>query len=547
MPPVIKRLFNHVPKARLSLRLVLWVFLCVIVIEGIILILSANNRRNELLAQLRAVSIARVKVVTHMAGKEASGQDLLNLYRTYLVRSSVLGGRLYTSDGDEQIGTFGEKPVLEVSPKTPEMHRELLNRRTYRYDALCFIAGPGNDYILILRHDAMGARHELHAFILRIIGLVIIISVFVTAGTWLAINPLVIKPILRLRQDLINAGEAVQADRHAPSFTADVKNRPDELGDVIIAFRNMFDQILEAIDRRKRAEHSLQQSLAQVENYTKALNNELEKGRQIQREFLPKRFPPLTNWEVAAAFFPARQVSGDFYDVFELPYGRVGFVIGDVADKGVGAAFYMALIRSLVRIFSGNYRSIRENRLTESCTMFKGRFQSSADQTDVLKAIDLTNAYLLQNHSDEGMFASIFFGVLDPDTGRMTYINAGHEPVFAVGAKGRVEQLNHTGPAVGLVADYVYQPSEKIVDPGMLLVGYTDGVTEARSPFDEFYSRQRLRTMLESGGSVSAEATVDALRQNLFDFIGSSALMDDITILAIRRTAGEAKTSSTLA
>lgn len=534
MPPVIRRLFNSNPKAHLSLRLVLWVFLSVIVIEGIILIPSANNRRNALLAQLRAVSIAQAKIVTHMAGEAVSGRDLLSLYRTHLVRSPVVGGRLYTSDGDE-IGTFGEKPVLAVSPKAPEMHRELLIRRTYQYDVLCFISGPGNDYILVLRHDALDVRHELHAFILRIIGLVIIISIFVTAGTWLAINPLVITPILRLRQDLINAGDAVQKDRHAPRFTADFKDRSDELGDVIIAFRNMFDQILEAIDRRKRAEHSLQQSLEQVEAYTQALNNELEKGRQIQREFLPKRFPKLANWEIAAAFFPARQVSGDFYDVFELPRGLVGFVIGDVADKGVGAAFYMALIRSLVRIFSGNYRFIREDRLTESCTTFKTQFQSSADQTDVLKAIDLTNAYLLQTHSDEGMFASMFFGVLDPDTGRLTYINAGHEPVFIVRADGTVDRLNHTGPAVGLVADYAYQPNEMVVAPGTLLMGYTDGVTEARSPFDEFYSRPRLIRMLASQRSVSADTAVAALHSDLFNFIGGSALMDDITILGIRR------------
>jgi serine phosphatase RsbU (regulator of sigma subunit) len=379
----------------------------------------------------------------------------------------------------------------------------------------------------------------LHAFILRIAGLVVIISIFVTAGAWLAINPLVVTPILKLRQDLINVGEAVRKDRDAPLFSAKVANRRDELGDVFVAFRRMLDQIQEAIEKRKGAENSLQQSLKQVEAYSRALNNELEKGRYYQRDFLPKRFPQLPGWEIAAAFFPARQVSGDFYDVFELPKGLVGLVIGDVADKGIGAALYMALLRSLIRIFSGHYQFTSEAESSAPALDVMNQPPSHQHQTSILRAVDLANTYLLKTHGDEGMFASLFFGVLNPSNGRLTYVNAGHEPLFTVDIDGTIKKLNHTGPAIGLLSGFQYRPREVVIKPGVLLVGYTDGVSEARSPFDEFYSRRRLQLMLEAHSSNSAEDTVEMIHAELFNFISDSPLVDDITILALRRSGPE--------
>ena len=525
MLSIIKNI-AHIHKSRLSLRLVLWVFLSVIVIEGIILIPSYSSKRAELLGQLKAVSMSQVELIAKMVGPNPSDHDVLKLFRSHLLRAPVLGGRLYAKDGDE-IGTFGDNPALDHLQFKRDNRRELLVRDDYRYDVVIPIATPAKDYILILCHDALEVKHELLAFILRIAGLVVIISIFVTAGAWLAINPLIVTPILNLRRDLINVGEAIRKDRKAPRFKADNENRRDELGDVIGAFRRMFDQIQEAIDKRKGAENSLQQSLEQVEAYSQALNNELEKGRHYQRDFLPKRLPQLSNWEIAAAFFPARQVSGDFYDVFELPDNLVGLVIGDVADKGVGAALYMALLRSLIRIFSGHYQFISETKYSDIVSDF-------SNQADILRAVDRTNIYLLQTHGDEGMFASLFFGVLNPSNGRLAYVNAGHEPLFVLETDGNLKRLNHTGPGVGLLQDYRYRSQEITIKPGGTLVGYTDGVSEARSPFDEFYSRRRLQRLLEMYPSESAENTVEKIRAELFNFIGDSQLMDDITIIAVR-------------
>ncbi len=115
----------------------------------------------------------------------------------------------------------------------------------------------------------------------------------------------------------------------------------------------MYQQISDAISERKRAQGALQESLTQVEAYSQALNDELEKGREMQTNFLPGQLLHKPGWEIVAYFKPAHQVAGDFYDAFELPRGYLGLVIADVCDKGVGAALFMALFRSLIRIFSG--------------------------------------------------------------------------------------------------------------------------------------------------------------------------------------------------
>lgn len=459
----------------------------------------------------------------------------MKLFRRLIGHSNIIGGRLYGTSGKE-IDTFGEKPVLDAQSVKKEERTDNLIRSSYIYEFAYQYSDSNMDYILILRHDASKIQFELYAFILRIAGLVLIISIFVTTGAWLALVPLVIDPILNLRQDLRDAGEAVQKDRN-PSFRSVNLKRSDELGDVISAFKKMFDQIQQSIEKRKSAENLLQGSLQKVESYSKALNNELEKGKQIQRDFLPNRFPQIENWETAATFLPAKQVSGDFYDVFHLPAGLVGFVIGDVSDKGIGAALYMSLIRSLIRLFSGHSTysggaPITDPFLEES----KEQPDTDAVQMNALKAVEVINAYLVQEHEDSGMFASLFFGVLNPSNGTLAYINSGHEPLFMVNKNGNLEKLKPSAPAVGLLEDTTYSPMIVAFKPGDALVGYTDGVTEARSPMDEFYTRRRLQEILNDDPVDRAETLLKNIQSDLFNFIEDATQSDDITILIVRRT-----------
>jgi phosphoserine phosphatase RsbU/P len=279
------------------------------------------------------------------------------------------------------------------------------------------------------------------------------------------------------------------------------------------------------------------QLYGKIEAYSKALNYELEMGRQIQKDFLPNEIPQVPNWEIATCFHPARQVAGDFYDAFELPGDYVGLVIADVADKGVGAALFMALFRSLMRVFSGQTYlgglSVVANE-EKFCGLLDSQVTTDLYQINALKAVALTNNYIAQQHAQMGMFATLFFGVLNPATGFLTYINGGHEPLFIVGDSGVKASLNPTGPAVGIMPNMKFKIQQVQLDAGDILLGYTDGVIEARAPSHEFFTDKRLRSLLGQPAP-SASALLERIKTNLFDHIGNAPQFDDITMLAVRR------------
>jgi serine phosphatase RsbU (regulator of sigma subunit) len=280
---------------------------------------------------------------------------------------------------------------------------------------------------------------------------------------------------------------------------------PAESADEIGQLARNFNQMVKGLQEREKV---------------RLLEFELEKGRQIQRDFLPRHLPQLPDWNIAAFFDPARQVSGDFYDVFPLAEGHVGLVIADVCDKGVGSAFYMALFRSLIRIYA------------EQPSMQKTG--TPPDTGEYLRAMKRTNDYIARNHGQDAMFATAFFGVLDPASGRLHYINAGHEPLFVVHA-GRIRRkLSPTGPALGLSEEIVYRSEQITVMPGELLMGYTDGVIDARSPDDEMFSRQRLRDLLAQPAATAADV-LERIRESLFGFIGKAPRLDDVTMIAVQR------------
>jgi serine phosphatase RsbU (regulator of sigma subunit) len=269
----------------------------------------------------------------------------------------------------------------------------------------------------------------------------------------------------------------------------------------------------------------------------KRIEFELEKGQEIQREFLPRTLPVMSNWEIAAFFQPAGKVSGDFYDAFKLPDGHMGLVIGDVCDKGVGSALYMALFRSLIRVFS-TQKGFQQNN-TASRTEPRPRSSESTtvnceEPRACLQAVLLTNEYIAQNHGDEGMFATIFFGVLNPASGSLHYVNGGHEPLLIVGPEGVKGHLSPTGPAVGMMSDMHFDIHDICMDPGDILLGFTDGLTEARSPKDELYTRERLNALFDPPAA-TAGLLLERIQSNLLDFIDTAPQNDDITMLLVQR------------
>jgi sigma-B regulation protein RsbU (phosphoserine phosphatase) len=279
--------------------------------------------------------------------------------------------------------------------------------------------------------------------------------------------------------------------------------------------------------------HSLEKAKIKIETYSKALDAELEKGKKIQRNFLPRQIPRIPGWEIAICFLPARQVSGDFYDAFLLPGNLIGLVIADVCDKGVGSALFMALFRSLIRVFSGQ---INLQGVSVPGSVVHGLNSTGHRLYQPLNAVSLTNDYLSEVHSEDSMFATLFFGVLNPQNGEMTYVNGGHEPVIIVNQSGIRHMLKATGPVVGMMPDMEYKIKQVQIEPGDILIGYTDGVTEALSPDKKLFSKKQFLTLLERP-AVTATGLVDQIKNSLHNHIGNAPQFDDITMIAVYREA----------
>ena len=249
-------------------------------------------------------------------------------------------------------------------------------------------------------------------------------------------------------------------------------------------------------------------------SHAQSLERDLEIGRQIQSTFLPESLPRRSGWEIAARFEPARQCAGDFYDAFDLSSGNIGLIVADVCDKGVGAALFMALFRTLLRSSAGEERGL-------------------GAEGSLARTFRRTNDYIAITHGRANMFATVFFAILDPATGDLSYINAGHEPPLVFGTGGPARELTPTGPAVGLVPESRFEIARESLASGEFLLAYTDGVTDARGP-DGFFSVERLLALLDPPPS-SASALADSILAAVGRHTGDQDRYDDVTILVARR------------
>jgi phosphoserine phosphatase RsbU/P len=256
------------------------------------------------------------------------------------------------------------------------------------------------------------------------------------------------------------------------------------------------------------------------QRYAQSLARELEIGREIQLGFLPDALPTADGWELRAHFRPARQVAGDFYDAFALPGGRVALVLADVCGKGVGAALFMALFRSLLRALA------------------EPEFAAAATTGDGLCAtVQGTNDYIARTHGRANMFATAFVAVLDPATGALDYVNAGHEPPAILDAGGAVRaRLQPTGPALGLLPDLVFTVASERLAAGETLFAYTDGVVDARDPNDVAFGEDRLMELLHTEPATAARL-LERIDAALSAHIAAAEQFDDVAMLATRRTA----------
>jgi sigma-B regulation protein RsbU (phosphoserine phosphatase) len=276
------------------------------------------------------------------------------------------------------------------------------------------------------------------------------------------------------------------------------------------------------------------QDVTQRSFEVRAFERELEIGRKIQAGFLPDSLPQVPGWEFAAHFQAAREVAGDFYDVFNVSsQGKIALVIGDVCDKGIGAALFMTLFRSLIRatLISGDIMNWAKTDKDIPHRSFN--IESPEGRQTISNAVCLTNNYIAHTHSKDSMFASMFLGLLDLDTGYLCYVNAGHEAPVIFNRKGIKRRLEPTGPVVGIFPEASYGVEQTQLDPGDCLIAYTDGVTEAVNGNADQFSEDRLLSLLGRGERSAQELLVEVISQ-LHDFTDGAAQFDDITLLSVR-------------
>jgi sigma-B regulation protein RsbU (phosphoserine phosphatase) len=285
-----------------------------------------------------------------------------------------------------------------------------------------------------------------------------------------------------------------------------------------IAIHNaqLFGQTDEALTRRvlelEGVHRELQLSRERAEKGLAAIEREMQMGRVLQSEFLPRNLPSVPGWQIACRFMPARHLSGDFYDVYSLPSGEFAFAVADVCDKGVGAALFMSLVRGLLR----NYALHAQNA------------------EELLHCIPQTNDYLAHNHGQSGMFTTLFFGIIHTETGRMQYINCGQDAPIIVAPSGTEIRLECTAPALGAIPNLEFEFGSVILLPGDTFIAFTDGVVDALDARENQFGEEPFLDIVRQGSS-SVTSLLGNIEAAVKKHIGPVAQYDDITLFAIKR------------
>jgi PAS domain S-box-containing protein len=262
-----------------------------------------------------------------------------------------------------------------------------------------------------------------------------------------------------------------------------------------------------------RANWTLRRLREKEKKHLSMLRNEMEIGRRIQADFLPRSLPLIEGWEIAVHFEPAFDVAGDFYDIFALPDNHIAVAIADVCGKGVGAAIFMALVRSLVRA------------------------AAKAHPVDPEAVISFVNDYLMENHphARSMMFATVFYGCIDPLSGEILYVNAGHPAPVVLSPQGTKILAEKKHPALGIRRIDRYEQCSVTIAAGEALFAYTDGVTDTRNSQGVLFDRKRLFDLLGRGG-MGAEELVSSVKKALSDLRGDKESRDDdVAMIALKR------------
>lgn len=272
------------------------------------------------------------------------------------------------------------------------------------------------------------------------------------------------------------------------------------------------DQLLEEIQTKNTELEESLENLKRTRSAKERMESELNIGRDIQMSMLPLSFPAFpeqSEFDVHAALYPAHEVGGDFYDMFMIDLEHLCFCVGDVSGKGVPAALFMAVTKTLI----------------------KSRAANDLSPASILSHVNTEQA----EGNDSCMFVTIFLAILNLETGCMVYSNAGHNPPFVQRSDGSLLRLDaRHGPVIGAVEGIAYGEDEIRLAHGELTYLYTDGITEAMDIERSLYSEARLKHMLSDSTYNSARHAVTESVDDVWAFQGDASQADDVTVLALR-------------
>jgi len=367
----------------------------------------------------------------------------------------------------------------------------------------------------ISMNDVMEDRHD---FLMLVIGAVVLTMLVICAVIVYLVGKTVVSPVNQLAQaaesyvssriagtDLENLNAKEEDEQPVEKVESAISKLDIHTGDEIEALANAF----------KTMEHELEeyiQNLTAVTAEKERIGAELNVATQIQASMLPNLFPAFPErqeFDVYATMDPAKEVGGDFYDFFLVDDKHLAFVIADVSGKGIPAALFMVIAK----------------------TMIKNQTLMGKDPKEVLEVVNNR----LCEHNDAGMFVTGWLGILDLSTNKLSFANAGHNPPLLKRAEGAFEYLR-TRPGLVLAAmeGMPYQIHEIDLYKDDMLFLYTDGVTEATNAGEELYGEDRLQATLDSNGDKCPKELLAAIKADIDLFVGEAPQFDDITMLCIK-------------
>ena len=360
---------------------------------------------------------------------------------------------------------------------------------------------PGGQWTSVNVIDKGTVFRDLYANLRYLIWLQLLTLAAVTWATFVVCK--------KIADPLHLAGQALRQIRQGTFNLGLPKGKPDEMGELINDI-NATAKELEALLASKMQSALTEQQLATA--------------RRIHQDFLVKEIPKSSTYDLAVFTAPALDVGADWYDAMQI--GNTLFVvIADVCDKGVGSALYMSVFRSLLRYSLQRFAQ-----------------ESLDNDQQLLGAVaTLVNNYMAENHALSAMFATVFLGAFDTTTNTLTYLTAGHECPFIL-RDGTLDQLEVTGPAIGIFAGASFSSKVSQLHPGDLLFTYTDGLPDARSPEGIGWGVEPLKKLLLNAdrATITAQTMTDTVVEQIHHHVGSADAFDDLTLLALHVPANHA-------